>query len=416
MKRKFIPIILIVFASVPCSAQWKSIFGSPGDWRIPYLAFGVHDSSLFVSASGEVLRYTVAQGWPRADTGLDFSQGDITSFVSLGPYVFAGFTYNGNHSPLYRSTNDGSFWATTEKATPECVSEKYIIAYGGFLSGGAGLYRSSDSGVTWDSLAKLSITTLAANGPIILASNGSIAYRSLDTGTHWSTLPNLPTGLSLSTYAIINSWMFAAENVGFFRSTDSGQSWSKITTPPLGVSNGRAAQGIHALAAYQTYLFAGTDSGVFMSHDSGMTWQGANQGLIGFPHANVTLLAVLDTLLIADVDAGYGDPYDFGYVAARSISEMIKDTTASVVQVVPATDSIDIYPNPASGAVTVSSSTKVLSIEARNVLGEEVLSTQYREPSTGNVTLDLSKLPSGTYFLRIQTAGNSTIKKITVER
>src|SRR5665213_561488 len=403
MKKRIAFSLLFAFSAIPCHAQWKYINGSPGTSEGGFLAFGAHDTTLFASLSNEVLRYTVARGWFRADTGL---LPGITFFASVGPDIFASIV----GQRAYRTTNDGSSWSAAEVAGPVGTNGMYL--FGQYLFPSI-LVRSRDNGLTWDSITNLGVNNFAANGACIFASTNGGINRSTDSGGHWSAISSPPFDLSLSAYAVINSWMFAGGS-SVFRSTDSGQSWTPTTTPPLGVSNGRAGPGIHALASYQTYLFAGTDSGVFMSHDSGMTWQGMNQGLIGFDHANVLLLTVFeDTELIAEVDDGYADPPpDLGYTAARSIPEMIKQSS-QVVQAPPAGDSIEIYPNPSLGTFSISSPEPILGIQVTSILGSVILTRSRLNQS--NLSLDLSNGLSGRYFLEIQTRSGTVLRKVIRE-
>jgi len=201
--------------------------------------------------------------------------------------------------------------------------------------------------------------------------------------------------------------MFAGDS-GLFRSTDSGQTWTLYS-----LKN----RIVNALATYKNYLFAGTDTGVFISSDSGMHWRyvsdsmGAQQGY----HPNVKLLAVLDTLLFASVDAGINhfNQLDYGYITDRPISEMTDTTQASVVQTVPSGDSIEIYPNPAAGIVTIlSGGTSILGVSVLNLLGEAVLDLPNLRES--DIKLDISKLASGTYFFQINTDGGCITRRVVV--
>ena len=105
MKQSLISILLIAFA-ISCHAQWRDAgFGSQ------VLAFGVHDSNVFVSdvpgtgtqqRAHYMYRYAPGSptGWYGADNGLDPTQGMVTSFASLGNYVFAGMMLNGGPERL----------------------------------------------------------------------------------------------------------------------------------------------------------------------------------------------------------------------------------------------------------------------------------------------------------------------------
>jgi hypothetical protein len=53
-------------------------------------------------------------------------------------------------------------------------------------------------------------------------------------------------------------------------------------------------------------------------------------------------------------------------------------------------------------------------VSVLSVLGVET-GAGFRGPGSGQITLDLSQLPSGTYFLRIETSAGSVLRKIVRE-
>jgi hypothetical protein len=80
------------------------------------------------------------------------------------------------------------------------------------------------------------------------------------------------------------------------------------------------------------------------------------------------------------------------------------------------TNEINIYPNPTSGKVTLStgnSQASISSISVFNMVGKEVLSQQSAVGS--EVTVDLSSQPKGLYILLIKVGENFYSRKIIVE-
>jgi type IX secretion system substrate protein len=400
--KKIVLYFLIAIVSTPCSAQWKFVgsgdLSGNGDAGGVF-ALGVHDSVLFRSTSPEgVFRYTFAQGWANANLNL----GNINSFGTMGRYFFAGNVGN----PSYYTTNNGSNWKATGIATPVCSDGKYLFAYGG-----TGIYHSGDSGETWTlSQSNVTVNNFDTIGVCIFANTSSGYWRSTDSGNTntWAKITP-PVGLSLSEYAVIDTQIFAG-GVGVFRSTDSGGTWSQHT-----LTN----RTVNALVSYGKYLFAGTDTGVFVSSDLGMTWRdvsdsmggGSVSGTLG--HPDVTLLAVLDTQLFAAVNTGTNGFENFGYVAARPIVEMIDSSKSAVVATARSGDSIQVYPNPATGLVTIlAGGTSIYGVSVLNVLGDVVLDLPNLRES--EITLDISKIPSGTYILQINTEGGSITRRVVI--
>jgi photosystem II stability/assembly factor-like uncharacterized protein len=408
MKNFFVFLLLIV--STPCAAQWRDVgFGNiSGSNFGTTVALGVHDNTIFQSFKADrgfevdvnVLRYVPPATWEEADSGIDYSQGNVTSFASLGPYFFAGQIFlDGSNAGEYSSTDNGAHWNAPKIGSPVASNGTYL--FGGW--GNIGIARSRDSGNNWKQVANLTVNNFAAHGACILASTTSGIWRSTDSGTNWAKITT-PAGLSLSAFATIDTQIFAG-GLGIFRSTDSGANWTQFAL---------AKDSVYALASHGKYLFAGTDSGVFVSSDSGI-WKNVSDNMGAQPgyYPKVRLLAVLDTQLFAFVDAGYQDPLEFGYVTARPFSEMEGTSAVRAASPQPS-DTIELYPNPATGLVTIlAGGTNILGVSVLNVLGEDMLDMPNVRES--DITLDLSKLPSGTYFVQIQTGNGSVLRKVIRE-
>jgi hypothetical protein len=98
---------------------------------------------------------------------------------------------------------------------------------------------------------------------------------------------------------------------------------------------------------------------------------------------------------------------------------MVKDSTLRAVETSPQLkeDDILIYPNPVSGLVTIESSTgSIRSVTVLNLLGEAVLQVGNVGRDVRPTRLDMSKLPVGTYFLRIETERGTKVRKVVRER
>lgn len=82
--------------------------------------------------------------------------------------------------------------------------------------------------------------------------------------------------------------------------------------------------------------------------------------------------------------------------------------------------SLEIHPNPNNGIVTIEitvAQEQTISISITNVLGREVFSSEEGNISgTFTKRIDLSKLPSGTYFLNVMHDGESEMRKILIEK
>ncbi len=402
MKRNFI-VGIILLLTLPCQAQWKYAIAS----GTHVYAFGAHDTTAFFMSNApvfdqhELWRFVpngITGKWGASDNGIDFSQGNVTSFASIGSYMFAGMARaDGANWGAYRTTDNGVIW---KEAVGAPVASNGVYIYGTFGDSNY-VARSLDGGNTWQQLSKafLSLRGYALMGTSVFVLTSNSVWRSTDTGNTWSPLtPHL-----VGPMTTMDSLLFITAGGNVIVSTDSGQHWNPVAVD----SAGTVPEHVNVLATDGKILFAGTTNGVFISTDYGQTWRAENAGLT--KSTNVYAMGVFDTLLFVANNPGDSVFY-------RSIPEMIGDTgPASVVAQLPPGDSIDIYPNPASGMVSIrSGGTVIQGIAVLNVLGENVLVVPIHRESS--FTLDLSKLPSGTYFLRIQTAKGSALRKIVINR
>ncbi|MDZ4804876.1 MAG: FG-GAP-like repeat-containing protein, partial [Candidatus Eisenbacteria bacterium] len=154
---------------------------------------------------------------------------------------------------------------------------------GGFM--GAGIFRSTDGGATWNQLATTAsytqvsrIAVVPADG-FIFAATGSGLIRSSDSGLTWPKVLNNSSlrdvkATPTSHLVLVGGWG------GAFRSTNSGATWDTLTTGATGllpVTPGPLEGRIEfAIASDQLTCYASIDRNggeVWRSLDAGATWQ-----------------------------------------------------------------------------------------------------------------------------------------------
>ncbi|WP_298009404.1 MULTISPECIES: hypothetical protein [Anaerolinea] len=143
------------------------------------------------------------------------------------------------------------------------------VAYLG--TGGAGVYKSMDGGLTWNAagLNGQSVTALAVHPAspqqVYAATSSGAVQRSEDGGSTWTPIP-APGG---SVYALATD---PAEPVRVYAGTASGvYRWDGSAWSALGLT-GRAIFALWADAARAGRWIAAGQGGAFLSEDGGMTW------------------------------------------------------------------------------------------------------------------------------------------------
>lgn len=412
----FLLLCTLIAAPITIRAQWVSYgFGS-----LPSaVSFGILDSTLFVnfhSSNGySLLRHNRGEDWSgihwtQADAGINYNGGSVTSFTSIGQYLFVGLTTPDNSDPAYRLTDTGRSWMEAIGG-PVAANRTYIYAtYADSIA------RSID-GLNWKHISHIpGVSQLnpvtqyyVADSALLAVTSGRGLWRSADSGLSWDSIP-YPLSMPIA-FGTIGSTLFAAgysgpgwnpagpKGVGY--STDWGASWHTIAFSHY----------ITALSTDGRNLFVGTfDSGVYISTDTGQHWRNVSEGMGHW--LDVEAMIVFDTLLF--VSSNYSmDFQNPNFNGMRPISEMVSDTPLSVVHTISSSDSIEIYPNPSMGTFSISSSGPIISIQVRSILGTDILSlSKLNQPG---VSLDLSSEPAGTYFVQIETANGTVLRKIVRE-
>ena len=272
-------------------------------------------------ASGGVWK-TVNSGityTPVFDSQNSYSIGCITLDPNNSNVVWVGSGENNSQRSvsygdgIYKSKDSGKSWKNMGLKSSEHIGKIivdprnsnhiYVAAQGPLWGSGGdrGLYKSEDSGKTWNLILDISENTGvsdlvmdSSNPDVLYASsyqrrrhtwtliNGgseSAVYKSYDAGKNWTKLSNgLPggelgrIGLAISpvnpdyVYALIEA---SGKKGGFFRSTDRGESWKKMN--PYRSTSAQYYQEIFC-DPYDVDRVYSMDTWTKVSDNGGKTW------------------------------------------------------------------------------------------------------------------------------------------------
>ncbi len=260
-----------------------------------------HRKIIFAAtAKGLHRSFDAGRSWERWDLGID----DLAILsIALSPNfekdgtMFVGTEEHG----IFKSLNRGKNWqAYSEGITHSDETGNYPPINGIWLhpeyaknevclaaTGEGDIFRSSDRGLSWQSVA-------SDQGPVLsIGGNSKQIYAGLhhqgllvseDTGETWQPTENL-AGRPINRLEAMADrlWAFSPWE-GIWCSSDQGTSWQAI----LGVTDKFP---ILTLAAQAETLFVGTSQGLLRTDDQGQTWQ----SLLDTDQIEVTRLCFSET-------------------------------------------------------------------------------------------------------------------------
>jgi hypothetical protein len=403
MKKNLLTVVLL-FVSFSLYAQWQVTNGPSGAGHISSLA--VKDTVVFAGTETGGVFISTNQGvtWTASNSGIT-NMNEVRALVSDSMYVFAGM-YNSLGGPaVFSSVNDGSSW------TPAGLSFVFFFSFArkpGYLVAGTwdGVSVSTNNGTTFNSFtaglpSNASVAALAYSGTKLFGGvsgssvGGTGVFYSNNNGTSWNAFNTGLTNTIVNQLAVLGSYVFAGTSAGVFRSPVATAGWSPVNTG-LGNVN------IKSFYTIGTTLYAGTANGIYSTTDNGANWNDVSAGLP--PNTNVYSLTSDSDFMYAGTDT---------VVYRRPLSEVVSATQElSAVEPV-----ISIYPNPASKEFFLTMGTdhskNKYDVSMFNLLGEKML--EHACTGENETIIDVSRLSSGIYFVKVTASGTQVVKKVIVE-
>jgi photosystem II stability/assembly factor-like uncharacterized protein len=334
-----------------------------------------------------------------SDSGLTWSLSNNGEFAFCMASTSAGL-FAGSDTAIYFSSNWGQSW-TTSYLTSGSLNFIYDIDVLNdtvfAASRGSGVVMSADNGNSWviqnAGLPNDSTYSILVNGTSIfvgMLNNG--VYKSTDGGTTWSSANNgIPPNSTISSVVTDGINIYAAARNAIYISNNNGISW----TPSPG-----APTSINRIEVIGNTLFAGCFTlsginGLFRSLDQGQTWQAFDNGLPSGCPFGISSIYEGTSYVYLGMESQCGSIYR---MEKSQITTSINNSTNANVsyQVVP---NLFINEIQISGNTNSKSSIKIYDLTGKLVINEEFF---------GYLTLNTSKLVSGTYYYSISSNTVST--------
>lgn len=249
--------------------------------------------------------------WIRPDGPSDAA---VQALAASGSSLFAGTLGAG----VYRSSDNGATWDHVDTGLTDGWVNVLVDDAGKLYAGtvGSGVFRSSDNGNTWmlidSGLTDRFVYALLTHNNTLYAGTSTAVFRSSDRGDSWVQLGTNESITNVIALAAVDSQLFAGTYGGVYVYSDSSDKW-------IHLDGGLGDSAVSALATDGQNLYAGTysDAGVFSSSNYGANWTSSALGLLPFTIPSA-FVAVGDCLIMG-ANWGVYTSYDGG-VSWNSVS------------------------------------------------------------------------------------------------
>jgi len=269
-----------IYCSADGGTSWTPRTAGLGSRLVWAIAHDQNDASVLYAGTENGLYWSTNAGlqWsPRGFAGSRVSE--IVSDPSGGGRLWASVAGAG----VYRSTNQGASWDSTSfgmMGHPFLDDIKVSVTGDTLYAAGNDPYRSTDGGNHWIDIKGGTLPTygwiaelavLTGDAREILAGHvEDDLYRSRDAGDHWERLARPgPVETLSATLPGAGGVLAGQSNGGVWRSFDQGDSW---VSDAAGLATGL----IYSIGLCGSRWLAGSMNTVSFSDDAGETWQTRN--------------------------------------------------------------------------------------------------------------------------------------------
>lgn len=412
-----------------------------------------YGDTLYCGSDGGIF-YTADHGnsWVDISMGLGISQFYCLGSCESEPYIIAAGAQDIGSNLLKNGQWTHVFGADGMEAIVNNFDTQNIYV----SSQGGGILKSVDGGNNFDSAKPYDTLDGGWVTPYVMdANNGEILYagyqeiyKTIDSAASWSQLTNnLTNGLNIEKLAVAasdNNYIYASESEYLYVSSDGGSSWATYDPSPNRYITGIAVDPENPLRFWIT-LTSYYDDKVLYSDNAGNAFSDITGNLtnMGFnciayqKNANDAIyigtetgIFFKDTTMANWILYNYDLPnvkvkeleinYTLGMIRAATFGRGIWEAPLyDHIGIAENNHSLDfaIYPNPAKNILNVQFDKTThgkTEIKLFNVVGTLTRQTEING-YTKKVSLDISNLAPGTYFLKVFNNNDSFSKKVIID-
>jgi hypothetical protein len=356
----------------------------------------------------------------------------VYALAANSSYVYAGTGGSG----LFRSFDDGITWSSCNNGTPAGYFFSLLAKHDTLYAGSFGtVYFSADKGNSWTGAGlnlnvNDNVLSLAKNGQYVFAGikqNG--VYRAILGSGSWSAKSSgLHPAATIYDLLYSNGVLFAASDLGLYRSADNANSWQGV--------NGFPGVKVNQLFSYNNIIFAATAAGIYRSQNAGVSWTNASAGIPS--NTEMLCLTGLDNVMFAGAstnsasgaflssDTGLSwTPYTASGAACCPFNELVTFhnfvfsgnsgviTRYSEAPLAVDASSYDFFQiYPNPFSNSMVVEMPDLTQGVYKIYGFDSKELLSGKLNDGKTELDLHSLSPGIYLFRLESAGKIYIKKI----
>ncbi|MBA3649253.1 MAG: T9SS type A sorting domain-containing protein [Chitinophagales bacterium] len=412
-----------IYTSADGGSTWNpSISGFPGASTIDDCMIDIGDNIWTGTHSDGVYKTgNNGKSWKKKGTTNNndsLSNGIVFCMLNPAPDIILAGTCGFG---LYRSANNGKSWKHILNGLPFSSNNNYECDFSLTMSGtnvliatDQGLFYSSDNGKTWQS------TNISGSGFIVegLGANGSVAvagvdqivspfqsglYRSTNSGVTWTFIGGILDVITIESDNV--NTFYAGTLFNSYRSTNNGLTFTLMEN---GIPSGT---GGFAIKAIGSNVFVGNGAGIYFSNNQGSSFTNANTGLDPDPNNAVQGIAANSTYLFAGLyhDGVWKRPLsDFGI----SSSPILRDAIT--------VNSLKIYPNPFKIQTTLEYNLSLpgeVTLWISDLSGRIVFqSSEFANTGMFSKTIDAKDFLAGIYFVQLKESGHFVTTKLIIEK
>jgi hypothetical protein len=405
MRKKIFIALLFTFGNLMLNAQsnlWQQTSSPPGGsvWAITVIG-----NNIFAGATNGGVFFSSNNGVSWTQRNGSYTGMEVYSLVKDGNDLYAG-TGGGFGAGIYKSSDLGLTWINiTPSIIIQSTNVRSLVINGTDIFAGTdlanGIFKSQLNNISSSSwtnynngLTNQSVRSLAFIGSNILSGTyGNGVNISPTNSANWTTTSGITNGY-IQALCVNGSTVFAGNISGspvLYTSTNSGANWTVSSTTVF------ANSPVYALINNGNQIYAGTEGqGVFMSNNNGTTWLPYNLGFkdsIGnwfCNQINVRSFAILNGTLFAGTDCGIWK------------SNISGNTLTGLTQINNHDIKFNIFPNPAKEYFILECSdfaTNNYQIKITNMLGQKILENDIDQQ---RLKIDVSIIGGkGIYFAQI---------------